>query len=169
MENNKKNLDILEEQMRIEKKNKVKFGNKYPNSKIFIENKINDINIINQNDLMKAFENLKNNNIIKNISPDIIQTFMNDTSKINILQNNINMQNNSNNNKLINNNTNSNINNNNIVKENNIKLNNKNKLLKNISIPTLIQVLEAFNKSKNNKMNTNNQKEPNNKVIHKNR
>jgi len=173
MENNKKNLEILEEQMRMEQE-KLKLNSEINTQivKYLIENKISDINSINQNDLLKAFENLKNNNIIKNISQDMIQQFMSNTSNINVLQNNINMQNNLNNNNLMNNNSNANINNNNVIKENNIKITNKNKLLKNKSIPTLIQALEAFNKSKNNKINNkmsiNNQKDSSKKIIHKN-
>ena len=172
MENNKKNLEILEEQMRMEQE-KLKINSEINTQmlKYLIDNKINDINSINQNDFLKAFENLKNNNIIKNINPDMIQQFMSNTNNINLLQSNINMQNNSNNNNnnLMNNNSNANINNNNdLVKENNIKLNNKNKLMKNKSIPTLIQALEAINKSKNNKMNINYQKDSSNKVIQKN-
>jgi hypothetical protein len=170
MENNKKNLEILEEQLRIEQE-KLKLNSEINTQvlKYLIENKINDINSINQNDLLKSFENLKNNNIIKNINQDIIQQFMSNTNNMNILQNNINMQNNSNNNNLMNNNANSNINNNNLVKENNINLNNKNKLLKNKSIPTLIQALEAINKSKNSMKNINNKKDSSNKIIHKNK
>ena len=172
MENNKKNLEILEEQMRMEQE-KLKINSEINTQmlKYLIDNKINDINSINQNDFLKAFENLKNNNIIKNINPDMIQQFMSNTNNINLLQSNINMQNNSNsnNNNLMNNNSNANINNNNdLVKENNIKLNNKNKLMKNKSIPTLIQALEAINKSKNNKKSINNQKDSSNKLIHKN-
>ena len=172
-ENNKKNLEILEEQMRKEKE-KLKLNSEINTQivKYLIDNKIKDINSINQNDLLKAFTNLKNNNIIKNINQDMIQQFMSNTNNIKILQNNINKQNNSNNNNLMNNNTNLNIYNNNLVKENNIKLNSKNKILKNKSIPTLIQALEAINKSKNNKMNNkmgiNNQKDSSNKIIHKN-
>ena len=172
MENNKKNLEILEEQMRMEQE-KLKINSEINTQmlKYLIDNKINDINSINQNDFLKAFENLKNNNVIKNINPDMIQQFMSNTNNINLLQSNINMQNNSNsnNNNLMNNNANANINNNNdLVKENNIKLNNKNKLMKNKSIPTLIQALEAINKSKNNKKNINYQKDSSNKVIQKN-
>ena len=172
MENNKKNLEVLEEQMRMEQE-KLKINSEINTQmlKYLIDNKINDINSINQNDFLKAFENLKNNNIIKNINPDMIQQFMSNTNNINLLQSNINMQNNSNsnNNNLMNNNSNANINNNNdLVKENNIKLNNKNKLMKNKSIPTLIQALEAINKSKNNKKNINYQKDSSNKVIQKN-
>jgi hypothetical protein len=172
MENNKKNLEILEEQMRMEQE-KLKINSEINTQmlKYLIDNKINDINSINQNDFLKAFENLKNNNVIKNINPDMIQQFMSNTNNINLLQSNINMQNNSNsnNNNLMNNNSNANINNNNdLVKENNIKLNNKNKLMKNKSIPTLIQALEAINKSKNNKKNINYQKDSSNKVIQKN-
>ena len=172
MENNKKNLEILEEQMRMEQE-KLKINSEINTQmlKYLIDNKINDINSINQNDFLKAFENLKNNNIIKNINPDMIQQFMSNTNNINLLQSNINMQNNpnNNNNNLMNNNANANINNNNdLVKENNIKLNNKNKLMKNKSIPTLIQALEAINKSKNNKKNINYQKDSSNKVIQKN-
>ena len=172
MENNKKNLEILEEQMRMEQE-KLKINSEINTQmlKYLIDNKINDINSINQNDFLKAFENLKNNNVIKNINPDMIQQFMSNTNNINLLQSNINMQNNpnNNNNNLMNNNANANINNNNdLVKENNIKLNNKNKLMKNKSIPTLIQALEAINKSKNNKKNINNQKDSSNKVIQKN-
>ena len=168
-ENNKKNLEIFEEQMRIENE-RLKLNSEINTQivKYLIDNKINDINNINQNELLKAFENLKNNNIIKNISQDMILQFMSNSNNINILQNNLNMQNNSNNNNLVNNNTNSNTNNYNLVKENNIKLDNKNKLLKNKSIPTLIQALEAINKSKNNKMSINNQKDSSNKIIHKN-
>ena len=172
MENNKKNLEVLEEQMRMEQE-KLKINSEINTQmlKYLIDNKINDINSINQNDFLKAFENLKNNNVIKNINPDMIQQFMSNTNNINLLQSNINMQNNSNNNNnnLMNNNANANINNNNdLVKENNIKLNNKNKLMKNKSIPTLIQALEAINKSKNNKKNINYQKDSSNKVIQKN-
>ena len=172
MENNKKNLEVLEEQMRMEQE-KLKINSEINTQmlKYLIDNKINDINSINQNDFLKAFENLKNNNIIKNINPDMIQQFMSNTNNINLLQSNINMQNNSNNNNnnLMNNNANANINNrNDLVKENNIKLNNKNKLMKNKSIPTLIQALEAINKSKNNKKNINYQKDSSNKVIQKN-
>ena len=172
MENNKKNLEVLEEQMRMEQE-KLKINSEINTQmlKYLIDNKINDINSINQNDFLKAFENLKNNNVIKNINPDMIQQFMSNTNNINLLQSNINMQNNSNsnNNNLMNNNSNANINNNNdLVKENNIKLNNKNKLMKNKSIPTLIQALEAINKSKNNKKNINYQKDSSNKVIQKN-
>ena len=172
MENNKKNLEILEEQMRMEQE-KLKINSEINTQmlKYLIDNKINDINNINQNDFLKAFENLKNNNVIKNINPDMIQQFMSNSNNTNILQSNINMQNNSNsnNNNLMNNNANANINNNNdLVKENNIKLNNKNKLMKNKSIPTLIQALEAINKSKNNKKNINYQKDSSNKVIQKN-
>ena len=172
MENNKKNLEILEEQMRMEQE-KLKINSEINTQmlKYLIDNKINDINSINQNDFLKAFENLKNNNVIKNINPDMIQQFMSNTNNINLLQSNINMQNNSNsnNNNLMNNNANANINNrNDLVKENNIKLNNKNKLMKNKSIPTLIQALEAINKSKNNKKNINYQKDSSNKVIQKN-
>ena len=172
MENNKKNLEILEEQMRMEQE-KLKINSEINTQmlKYLIDNKINDINSINQNDFLKAFENLKNNNIIKNINPDMIQQFMSNTNNINLLQSNINMQNNpnNNNNNLMNNNANANINNrNDLVKENNIKLNNKNKLMKNKSIPTLIQALEAINKSKNNKKNINYQKDSSNKVIQKN-
>ena len=172
MENNKKNLEILEEQMRMEQE-KLKINSEINTQmlKYLIDNKINDINSINQNDFLKAFENLKNNNVIKNINPDMIQQFMSNSNNTNILQSNINMQNNSNNNNnnLMNNNANANINNNNdLVKENNIKLNNKNKLMKNKSIPTLIQALEAINKSKNNKKNINYQKDSSNKVIQKN-
>ena len=169
MENNKKNLEILEEQMRMEQE-KLKINSEINTQmlKYLIDNKINDINSINQNDFLKAFENLKNNNVIKNINPDMIQQFMSNVNNINILQSNINTQNNNNNN-LMNNNANANINNNNdLVKENNIKLNNKNKLMKNKSIPTLIQALEAINKSKNNKKNINYQKDSSNKVIQKN-
>jgi hypothetical protein len=172
MENNKKNLEILEEQMRMEQE-KLKINSEINTQmlKYLIDNKINDINSINQNDFLKAFENLKNNNVIKNINPDMIQQFMSNTNNINLLQSNINMQNNpnNNNNNLMNNNANANINNrNDLVKENNIKLNNKNKLMKNKSIPTLIQALEAINKSKNNKKNINYQKDSSNKVIQKN-
>ena len=172
MENNKKNLEILEEQMRMEQE-KLKINSEINTQmlKYLIDNKINDINSINQNDFLKAFENLKNNNVIKNINPDMIQQFMSNTNNINLLQSNINMQNNpnNNNNNLMNNNANANINNrNDLVKENNIKLNNKNKLMKNKSIPTLIQALEAINKSKNNKKSINNQKDSSNKLIHKN-
>ena len=172
MENNKKNLEVLEEQMRMEQE-KLKINSEINTQmlKYLIDNKINDINNINQNDFLKAFENLKNNNVIKNINPDMIQQFMSNSNNTNILQSNINMQNNSNsnNNNLMNNNSNANINNNNdLVKENNIKLNNKNKLMKNKSIPTLIQALEAINKSKNNKKNINYQKDSSNKVIQKN-
>ena len=168
MENNKKNLEILEEQMRIEQE-KLKLNSEINTQilKYLIDNKINDINSINQNDLLKAFENLKNNNIMKNINQDIIQQFMSNSNNINILQNNINKQNNINNNNLMNNNAN--INSNNLVKENNINLNNKNKLLKNKSIPTLIQALEAINKSKNSMKNINNKKDSSNKIIHKNK
>ena len=169
MENNKKNLEVLEEQMRMEQE-KLKINSEINTQmlKYLIDNKINDINSINQNDFLKAFENLKNNNVIKNINPDMIQQFMSNANNINILQSNINTQNNNNNN-LMNNNANANINNNNdLVKENNIKLNNKNKLMKNKSIPTLIQALEAINKSKNNKKNINYQKDSSNKVIQKN-
>ena len=170
MENNKKNLEILEEQMRMEQE-KLKLNSEINTQilKYLIDNKINDINSINQNDLLKAFENLKNNNIMKNINQDIIQQFMSNSNNINILQNNINKQNNINNNNLINNNANANINNNNLVKENNINLNNKNKLMKNKSIPTLIQALEAINKSKNSMKSINNEKESSNKIIHKNK
>lgn len=172
MENNKKNLEVLEEQMRMEQE-KLKINSEINTQmlKYLIDNKINDINSINQNDFLKAFENLKNNNVIKNINPDMIQQFMSNTNNINLLQSNINMQNNpnNNNNNLMNNNANANINNrNDLVKENNIKLNNKNKLMKNKSIPTLIQALEAINKSKNNKKNINYQKDSSNKVIQKN-
>ena len=172
MENNKKNLEVLEEQMRMEQE-KLKINSEINTQmlKYLIDNKINDINNINQNDFLKAFENLKNNNVIKNINPDMIQQFMSNTNNINLLQSNINMQNNpnNNNNNLMNNNANANINNrNDLVKENNIKLNNKNKLMKNKSIPTLIQALEAINKSKNNKKNINYQKDSSNKVIQKN-
>ena len=172
MENNKKNLEILEEQMRMEQE-KLKINSEINTQmlKYLIDNKINDINSINQNDFLKAFENLKNNSVIKNINPDMIQQFMSNTNNINLLQSNINMQNNpnNNNNNLMNNNANANINNrNDLVKENNIKLNNKNKLMKNKSIPTLIQALEAINKSKNNKKNINYQKDSSNKVIQKN-
>ena len=168
MENNKKNLEILEEQMRIEQE-KLKLNSEINTQilKYLIDNKINDINSINQNDLLKAFENFKNNNIMKNINQDIIQQFMSNSNNINILQNNINKQNNINNNNLMNNNAN--INSNNLVKENNINLNNKNKLLKNKSIPTLIQALEAINKSKNSMKNINNKKDSSNKIIHKNK
>ena len=170
MENNKKNLEILEEQMRIEQE-KLKLNSEINTQilKYLIDNKIKDINSINQNDLLKAFENVKNSNIIKNINQDMIQQFMSNSNNINILQNNINKQNNINNNNLINNNANANINSNNLVKENNINLNNKNKLLKNKSIPTLIQALEAINKSKNSMKNINNEKESSNKIIHKNK
>ena len=170
MENNKKNLEILEEQMRIEQE-KLKLNSEINTQilKYLIDNKIKDINSINQNDLLKAFENVKNSNIIKNINQDMIQQFMSNNNNINILQNNINKQNNINNNNLINNNANANINSNNLVKENNINLNNKNKLLKNKSIPTLIQALEAINKSKNSMKNINNEKESSNKIIHKNK
>ena len=172
MENNKKNLEVLEEQMRMEQE-KLKINSEINTQmlKYLIDNKINDINSINQNDFLKAFENLKNNSVIKNINPDMIQQFMSNTNNINLLQSNINMQNNpnNNNNNLMNNNANANINNrNDLVKENNIKLNNKNKLMKNKSIPTLIQALEAINKSKNNKKNINYQKDSSNKVIQKN-
>ena len=168
MENNKKNLEILEEQMRIEQE-KLKLNSEINTQilKYLIDNKINDINNINQNDLLKAFENLKNSNIIKNINQDMIQQFMSNSNNINILQNNINKQNNINNNNLMNNNAN--INSNNLIKENNINLNNKNKLMKNKSIPTLIQALEAINKSKNSMKNINNEKESSNKIIHKNK
>ena len=170
MENNKKNLEILEEQMRLEQE-KLKLNSEINTQilKYLIDNKIKDINSINQNDLLKAFENSKNSNIIKNINQDMIQQFMSNNNNINILQNNINKQNNINNNNLINNNANANINSNNLVKENNINLNNKNKLLKNKSIPTLIQALEAINKSKNSMKNINNEKESSNKIIHKNK
>jgi hypothetical protein len=170
MENNKKNLEILEEQMRLEQE-KLKLNSEINTQilKYLIDNKIKDINSINQNDLLKAFENSKNSNIIKNINQDMIQQFMSNNNNINILQNNINKQNNLNNNNLINNNANANINSNNLVKENNINLNNKNKLLKNKSIPTLIQALEAINKSKNSMKNINNEKESSNKIIHKNK
>jgi hypothetical protein len=168
MENNKKNLEILEEQMRLEQE-KLKLNSEINTQilKYLIDNKINDINSINQNDLFKAFENVKNSNIIKNINQDMIQQFMSNSNNINILQNNINKQNNINSNNLMNNNAN--INSNNLVKENNINLNNKNKLLKNKSIPTLIQALEAINKSKNSMKNINNEKESSNKIIHKNK
>ena len=168
MENNKKNLEILEEQMRLEQE-KLKLNSEINTQilKYLIDNKIKDINSINQNDLLKAFENSKNSNIIKNINQDMIQQFMSNSNNINILQNNINKQNNINNNNLMNNN--GNINSNNLVKENNINLNNKNKLLKNKSIPTLIQALEAINKSKNMIKNINNKKDSSNKIIHKNK
>ena len=168
MENNKKNLEILEEQMRLEQE-KLKLNSEINTQilKYLIDNKINDINSINQNDLLKAFENSKNSNIIKNINQDMIQQFMSNSNNINILQNNINKQNNINNNNLMNNNAN--INSNNLVKDNNINLNNKNKLLKNKSIPTLIQALEAINKSKNMIKNINNKKDSSNKIIHKNK
>ena len=168
MENNKKNLEILEEQMRIEQE-KLKLNSEINTQilKYLIDNKIKDINSINQNDLLKAFENSKNSNIIKNINQDMIQQFMSNSNNINILQNNINKQNNINNNNLMNNNAN--INSNNLIKENNINLNNKNKLMKNKSIPTLIQALEAINKSKNMIKNINNKKDSSNKIIHKNK
>ena len=69
MENNKKNLEILEEQMRMEQE-KLKINSEINTQmlKYLIDNKINDINSINQNDFLKAFENLKNNNVIKNIN-----------------------------------------------------------------------------------------------------
>jgi len=172
MENNKKNLEILEEQMRMEQEKLKQISEiKTQMLKYLIDNKINDINNINQNDILKVFENLKNNSIIKNANPDMIQQFMSNTNNINILQNNINMHNDSNNNNSMNNNANENANINNsndLVKENNIKLNNNNKLIKNKSIPTLIQALEAINKSKNNKKNINNQKGSSYKIIHKN-
>jgi hypothetical protein len=160
-EENKKNLEELEKKIEMENQRSKLFGE--INSeliKYLIENKIN-INNLNQNDIIKACENLKNNDIIKNISPDMIQQFLNNSINNEIPQNNyfnnnnnINIEQNINNNSLNNNNT-LNINKE-IINSNSIDVNkkitqNENKLFKNKSIPTLIQALESINKSKNNK------------------
>ena len=160
-EENKKNLEELEKKIEMENQRSKLFGE--INSeliKYLIENKIN-INNLNQNDIIKACENLKNNDIIKNISPDMIQQFLNNSIKNEIPQNNyfnnnnnFNIEQNINNNSLNNNNTlntNKETTNSNSIDVNKKITQNENKLFKNKSIPTLIQALESINKSKNNK------------------
>ena len=175
MEENKKNNEELKKKLEMEEQQLKLFGDINTQlTKYFLENNSN-INNINQNDLIKAFDNLQNENLFKNLNQEMIQQFINNAN-YNIFQNNINMQQNSSNNIInnnlninndinnnINNNTN-NINNNINNNENNIQLQNKNKLYKNKSIPTLIQALESINKSKNNKINNQNKK-----IINKNK
>ena len=174
MEENKKNIELLNKKLEFENQQLKIYGELQTElAKYLIDNNCN-INNLSQNDLMKAFDNIKNNNIIKNINPEMIKQFLFTNSmnnNFNFNQNNINNNNeqNINNNNSLNN---SKINNNeeNIVQENNINLSekkenrqnqNKNNLYKNKSIPTLIQALESINKSKNNQKN--------NKTFHKNK
>ena len=172
MEENKKNIELLNKKLEFENQQLKIYGELQTElAKYLIDNNCN-INNLSQNDLMKAFDNIKNNNIIKNINPEMIKQFLFTNSmnnNFNFNQNNINNEQNINNNNSLNNNK---INNNeeNIVQENNINLSekkenkqnqNKNNLYKNKSIPTLIQALESINKSKNNQKN--------NKTIHKNK
>ena len=174
MEENKKNIELLNKKLEFENQQLKIYGELQTElAKYLIDNNCN-INNLSQNDLMKAFDNIKNNNIIKNINPEMIKQFLFTNSmnnNFNFNQNNINNNNeqNINNNNSLNNNK---INNNeeNIVQENNINLSekkenkqnqNKNNLYKNKSIPTLIQALESINKSKNSQKN--------NKTFHKNK
>ena len=105
MEENKKNNEILNKKLEMEEQQLKLFGDINTHlTKYFIENNSN-INNLNQNDLIKAFESLQKNNIIKNLNQEIIQQFINNAN-YNFFQNNINAQQNINNENLINNNVN---------------------------------------------------------------
>ena len=164
MEENKKNIEILNEKIEKEEQ-QLKLTAEINNqlTKYLIENKFN-LNNITQNDIINAFENLKNsNNTIKNIGSDLMNQYLNNNiinNYMNSFQNNINIQQNINN-ENINNEANKIENSNNINNNNNNQIPKKKNLFQNNSIPTLIQALESINKSKNNKTN--------NKVIHKNK
>ena len=161
MEENKKNIELLNKKIEMENQQLKIYGELHTElAKYLLENNYN-VNNITQNDLIKAYENIKNNNIIKNINPEMIQQFINSNY---MNQNIINAGQNIDKNNSVNNlsTTNNNEENSNKVNNTNGKQNQPvNNLSKNNSIPTLIQALESLNKPKNNQKV--------NKIFHKNK
>ena len=145
-ENLNKKIQMTDEKMKISGEINTQLLN------YFMEQNKN-LSCINQNDIIKALEELKNKNSNNNLNSDIIQQYINNINKTKITNNNSEKESN----KELTNNENKN---NDSTKKENDKIEtdkqiNKNKinnLTKNKVIPNLIQAFDILNKNKKQKI-----------------
>jgi len=142
MDKNKQNIEILKKK-KIEEDEKYKTLNEISNKVAqYIIEKNNNKGAIQKDELIQAFNNLKNNNVIKNISQDMLEKCLNTFQKNNIFINE------NNNNNQINESISNKIN---TFKTQENKKNTINKSSnKNSSIANLIQALKNINKKEKN-------------------
>ena len=145
-ENLNKKIQMTDEKMKISGEINTQLLN------YFMEQNKN-LSCINQNDIIKALEELKKNNSNNNLNSDIIQQYINNINKTKIINNNSEQETK----KELTNNENKN---NDSTKKENDKIeigkqvnNNKiNNLTKNKVIPNLIQAFDILNKNKKQKI-----------------
>ena len=154
LEQNKNDNENLDKKIKMENEQMKLVGDiNMQLAKYLMENGKN-LNSINKDDLIKVFEELKKNNSIDNLNPEIIQFYINNLTKTQNINNNYDIQKKEE--KEIKNNieikNNENINNESIKKENKINnQNNNNKTEKRNVITKLFQAFDILKKNKNQK------------------
>ena len=155
LEQNKNDNENLDKKIQMENEQMKLVGDiNMQLAKYLMENGKN-LNSINKDDLIKVFEELKKNNSIDNLNPEIIQFYINNLTKTQNINNNNDIQKKEE--KEIKNNielkNNENINNESIKKENKInnQNNNNNKTEKRNVITKLFQAFDILKKNKNQK------------------
>jgi len=154
LEQNKNDNENLDKKIQMENEQMKLVGDiNMQLAKYLMENGKN-LNSINKDDLIKVFEELKKNNSIDNLNPEIIQFYINNLTKTQNINNNNDIQKKEE--KEIKNNieikNNENINNESIKKENKINnQNNNNKTEKRNVITKLFQAFDILKKNKNQK------------------
>ena len=154
LEQNKNDNENLDKKIQMENEQMKLVGDiNMQLAKYLMENGKN-LNSINKDDLIKVFEELKKNNSIDNLNPEIIQFYINNLTKTQNINNNNDIQKKEE--KEIKNNieikSNENINNESIKKENKINnQNNNNKTEKRNVITKLFQAFDILKKNKNQK------------------
>ena len=154
LEQNKNDNENLDKKIQMENEQMKLIGDiNMQLAKYLMENSKN-LNSINKDDLIKVFEELKKNNSIDNLNPEIIQFYINNLTKTQNINNNNDIQKKEE--KEIKNNieikNNENINNESIKKENKINnQNNNNKTEKRNVITKLFQAFDILKKNKNQK------------------
>ena len=156
LEQNKNDNENLDKKIQMENEQMKLVGDiNMQLAKYLMENGKN-LNSINKDDLIKVFEELKKNNSIDNLNPEIIQFYINNLTKTQNIKENNDIQKKEE--KEIKNNielkNNENINNESIKKENKINNqnnNNNNKTEKRNVITKLFQAFDILKKNKNQK------------------
>ena len=154
LEQNKNDNENLDKKIQMENEQMKLVGDiNMQLAKYLMENGKN-LNSINKDDLIKVFEELKKNNSIDNLNPEIIQFYINNLTKTQNIKENNDIQKKEE--KEIKNNielkNNENINNESIKKENKINnQNNNNKTEKRNVITKLFQAFDILKKNKNQK------------------
>ena len=153
MEQNKNDKENLDKKIQMENEKMKLLGDiNIQLAKYFMEQNKN-LNSINKNELIKAFEELKKNNSIDNLNQEIIQFYINNIDKNQNINNNIPKKDEKENESNLSLKNNENKNSELTGLDNKINEQNKNNnMQKNKVITTLIQAFGILNKNKNQKI-----------------